>query len=207
MHVRRACIVNQVWSVRGARLSCQSAAFECQMSVGSVWRWANVSAFLSARVLHACVRMSDSSCLTGICHCRGFRAPSVGSLPISLNSLIVSHGLCRGGALCVCLCPISSCFQTHTFKLLSWLQTDEFLLVLSNLRAVSYLHWGNHTYICTSQTRNITNKLENCRICLLSCFFLIRYIQNALLILCECIWPGLVAIIGHFTWHCWLIKY
>lgn len=123
---------------RAARMHCKSGLI-CQRSVSSLSVdsvWVSDECFeclemskcecVSVSVSYGCVRMFDSSWLTGICHYRGFRALSSGSLLISFNSLIVSCGLCRGGALCVCICPISNCFHTHTFKLLLLLQNEGF---------------------------------------------------------------------------------
>jgi len=77
-HWGHSCIVNQVWSVKAACLGCQSGAFECQMSVLSV----RMSRCVCGVCVHVCVGgvcvcLFDSNWLIGVCHYRGFGAPSL----------------------------------------------------------------------------------------------------------------------------------
>lgn len=113
--------------IHKARMQCKSGLI-CQssvslLSVGGVWvsdeRY-ECQEMSKCKRLCVCVRapvvylkivcVFYSTCSTGVCR---RNALPLGSFLMWFNRLIVSCGVCRDGALCVCICPISGRFWTN----------------------------------------------------------------------------------------------
>lgn len=110
-HTKHVCNVNQVWFVRAACLCCQSAVFECQMSVMSVRRWANVS---------VCVCV----CMPRLCNLCAFLTPLAQRVSVATESSVLRHWDPFSCDLTASLSPVACAEMTLFVSVSVQLATD-----------------------------------------------------------------------------------